>query len=61
MLTMLPPGEVLEILTIDPTDLGDIEAWCRGSGMHLLSSHSLHGTYLLRVASDDPQSLAATH
>ncbi len=49
----LPPGEVLEILSLDPTDLGDLAAWCRATGVRLLSAHSLHGTYVIRLVRDE--------
>jgi TusA-related sulfurtransferase len=58
-LAALPPGEVLEILSLDPTDLADIGAWCRANGVRLLSAHSLHGTYVIRVESGRQASLAA--
>ena len=56
-MSSVPPGEVLEILSLDPTDLGDIAAWCRASGERLLSAHSLRGTYVIRVERREHPSL----
>ena len=53
-LRSLRPDERIQVLTVDPTDIGDLRAWCERTGGRVVSVHSIHGTYVISVDHPEP-------
>jgi TusA-related sulfurtransferase len=51
-----PFGGYVQVSSIDPTDLGDLRAWCHRTGEVLVSAHSCFGVYeiVMRKMSTPP-------
>ena len=43
------PGNRARVLCVDPSDVGDLRAWCERTGNRLVDAHSASGTYVVTV------------
>ena len=41
------PGNLAQVLSVDPSDVGDLRAWCTRTGNRMLDAHSESGTYVI--------------
>jgi hypothetical protein len=49
------------VRSVDPSDLGDMRAWCRRSGDAVVSAHSEAGTYVILIEHRASPASEASH